>query len=272
VAEIKIPSNDGKPVEPRDVAVDSHGNIFVACNSDGTVRKFDSQGNPAGSWGGTAKNGEPMFKELFGIVIDPSNDSVYVLDSGAGAVLHFDAQGNLKGDMLKSHLYYPRGLALGQNGEILVADTGGQKIVRASAAQGNIVGEFGHPPESSGDVCEPVDVVASSNGETFLFDARNDRIQHFTADGTLDKQWAVTGKIAARDSGHLALDQHDRLYFAVPSKKEINVFNKAGEILATWPQESGESPVGLFVDKENMYVTYPESGVVRKFKLPPTQQ
>lgn len=272
VTEIKVPSTGDKPPRPRDVAVDGQGNVYIAYDNDNTIRKVDPKGNVVASWGNNTSGHEPAFKELFGLVVDPGNNTLYALDSGASAALRFDLQGAPKGEPISGLGYYPRGIALAPNGELLVADSGGQRIVRVNA-QGSIAGEIGKPPQGSTDGTEPVDAVVAQNGDIYLFDARNDRIQQFKPDGQLVKQWSVPNNVAARDSGHLAIDQHDRIYFAGVDKKEITVFSSTGEILGVWPQESGEAPVGIFVDKQdNMFVTYPESGTVRKFKLPTPPQ
>lgn len=268
--EIKLPAlADGKPSEPRDVAVDSKNNIYVASNNDNLIRKFDQSGKLLTSWGNTpGRGGEPTFKELFGIVID-RDDTVYALDSEAGAVLRFDSNGAPKGEPVTGLGYFPRGISLSPSGEILVADTGGGRVVRINPAQGAIVGEYGAAPEGSDDASEPVDVAAKANGESFVCDARNDRIQRLGADGSVQSQWAINGKIAARDSGHVAIDRYDRLYFASPVGREITVFNGDGSILGAWPQPESEQPAGAYADSQgNLFVTFPAIGVVRKYRAP----
>lgn len=262
--EIKLPAlADGQPSDARDVAVDSQGNIYVASSGDGMIRKYDAKGALLASWGGPS-----VFKELFGVVID-RNDTVYALDAGVGSLLRFDTAGQPKGEPIAELAYFPRGLALAPNGEILIADTGGQRLVRINPADGTVVSAYGQPGEETADGPEPVDVVMRANGESYAYDARNNRIQRFGADGGVLSQWAVTGDIAARDGGHLALDRHDRLFYAVPAAGEITVYNSEGAILGTWPQTDAAKPTGVFADaQDNLYVTFPELGVVKKYKLP----
>ncbi|HVG39875.1 MAG TPA: antitoxin AF2212-like protein, partial [Pyrinomonadaceae bacterium] len=267
VSEIKLPGTGDKPPKPRDVAVDDQGNIYIVFDHDGTIRKVDPKGNVVASWGNNTSGSEPVFKELFALAVDAKNNTVFALDANVATLLRFDLQGAPKGDPITGLGYYPRGVTLGANNELLVADTGGQRVLRVNANDGTIIGELGKPAPGSTDSSEPIDAETVKNGEIFVFDARNNRIQHFKPDGQLIKQWSAPNNVAARDSGHLAIDRQDRLYFAGVDKREITVFNPAGEILAVWPQDSGEPPVGIYVDAQDfMYVTYPESGTVRKFK------
>jgi sugar lactone lactonase YvrE len=75
-----------------DIALDKHGNLYVADALGHRVQKLDADGNLLATFGGKAsKEGNGLFDEPFGIAID-SADNIYVLD--ANFLQKLDADGN----------------------------------------------------------------------------------------------------------------------------------------------------------------------------------
>ena len=71
-------NGNGQFAPPRQIAVDSSGNVYVADAGNDRVQKFDSNGNFLTKWGSQGSdNGQFLWPE--GIAVD-SSDNVYVAD------------------------------------------------------------------------------------------------------------------------------------------------------------------------------------------------
>lgn len=154
------------------------------------------------------------------------------------------------------------------DGELLVANTGGGQILRFSA-DGRKLGEIGQVGSEPGQFSEPTDAVQSPKGDMYVLDARNSRIQHLSLSGSVLKTWSIAGVENARDSGHIALDKHGRLFLSAPSTHEVVVYDADGQTVARIAQSDIDAaPAGIFVDNaDNLYITYPDGDVVRKYSL-----
>lgn len=267
VAEFKIPATpENQPGGARDIAIDSQGNMYVASSLEGVIRKYDASGKLLLTWGNTAGAAEPIFQDLFAIEIG-SDNTVYALDTVRAAVLRFNSEGKSLGDVASVVGYAPHGMSIAPNGDILLAVTGSNNIVRISP-NGETVATIGKGGKGPGEFDEPTDMVAKENGEMIVFDARNSRVQHLAENNTLISQW-VTEQVAARDSGHFATDKQGRLYVTGPVNRTVQVFNEKDELVAEWPQGEFGGPTAAEIDSQNhLYLVYPATNMVRKFRLP----
>lgn len=131
---------------PRDVAVDSNGNIFIVDNSNDRIRKIDPSGNVttfAGSSQGFAdgQGTAARFHLPSGITID-SNDNLYITDTNNIAIRRIDPDGNvitiaggntigvgtIDGAGNVANFDLTQGIAVDANGVIYVADPRNHRI------------------------------------------------------------------------------------------------------------------------------------------------
>jgi sugar lactone lactonase YvrE len=108
---------------PRDVAVDRHGNVYVADTSNNRIRKITPAGLVTTLAGATAPgstdgNGlDARFTTPQRVAIDPSSQFLYVLETGADRIRRVDMHGNTTTFM--TALGTPTG-----NGDITVDNSG----------------------------------------------------------------------------------------------------------------------------------------------------
>ena len=80
---------DGEFGRPRDLAIDSHGNIWVADTNNHRIQKFDSSGGFLTKWGSTGF-GNGQFRSPYGVAVDKEGD-VYVADSANSCIRRIEA-------------------------------------------------------------------------------------------------------------------------------------------------------------------------------------
>ena len=116
--------------QPRGIACDRAGNVYVADFGNCRIQKFDRDLKPVAAWGrrGTAA-GE--FQDPCDVAVGPDGN-VYVADTWNGRVQVFDPAGHYLREF-GTNLYGPRGIAVDSSGRVWVADTGNNRLVRFSA-------------------------------------------------------------------------------------------------------------------------------------------
>lgn len=115
----------------------------------------------------------------------------------------------------------------------------------------------------------PVDLDVDANGDIYILDSLNNRVQVYDARGNFLRMWGSTGEgegqfnlIAAEDGegfGSIALDGQGNVYVADRFNQRIQKIDTDGQFLLAWSQiDSGSGfsrPYGVAVDEQgNVYV------------------
>jgi PKD repeat protein len=196
---------------PYGVAVDTHGNVYVADTSNCTIRKVTPAGTVttlaglAGNFGSadgrgsTARLGYP-----FGVAVD-TNGNVYVADSNnstirkvtpAGVVTTLaglaGSFGSTDGTGSAAQFNYPDALALDKAGNIFVADTFNHTIRKVTLAGvvttlAGSAGNYGtnDGTRSAAQFNSPYGVAVDTNGNIYVSDTGNYTIRKVTPEGVV---------------------------------------------------------------------------------------
>ncbi len=248
--------------EPRDVAVDAEGNVYVADTGNRRIQKFDSQGEFVLEWSG----GEENFVEPLAVVVT-SQDQVLVLDSDMGWIYRFAPDGELLGRFAgpQAQFFHPRGMAIDAQDNLYIADTGGCRIVKYDV-QGNRLTEFGEKGSGPGQLLEPTDVAIAPGGGLYIADTSNRRIQRWDLFGRYQTEWAIP--LASPYNGpHLALAADGSLFATSPEEHQVRRYSPDGELLGQWGGLGQfRIPVGLALDEAgNLYVADTLNHRIQKF-------
>lgn len=226
--------DDGEFKSPTGIALDKDGNMYVADTDNHSIQKFDKDGKFIARWGGEPGTEEGSF-------------------------------------------YYPRGLATGQDGEVYVADSGNNRIQKLDS-EGNYLhtwGKFGFAWKGAdiGKFDVPWGVATDREGNVFISDTSNARIQKFTHDGTPLLKWGRDGSFdgAFFYPRGVTVDFVGNIYVADEGNHRIQKFDARGSFLAKWGREGNgpgqfKSPWGVACDAlGNVYVVDQSNHRIQKF-------
>jgi NHL repeat-containing protein len=167
VGVTNCPSATNFEVQPRGIALDASGNIYVTnvYPSQGgfNVVKFDSRGKYLATIG-SAGNGNGQFNDPEDVAID-SGGNIYVADSGNNRVQKFDNDGIYQSQFGSrgsgnGQFAYPVGIAFGTNGTIYVTDVGNNRVQRFDS-KGAYLSQFGSYGQGKGEFFAPFGIVIS---------------------------------------------------------------------------------------------------------------
>ena len=211
---ISVPLLNGKTALPRDAATDAAGNIYVAAYQQDHVDTFPPvvgntcPQNVNGGWG-TSGNGPLQFKRPYGVAVDASGN-VYVADSDNERIQEFNATGTTLiatyGDKTPASggsgdFFQLRRVAVA-NGQVYGADLWGLHIDRFTAPgpkPAQIYPAMFAPPQQ-GFFNEPSGLTFDDNGNLYVADSVNQRIQQFTP-GANGEAWSKGAMWGARGWG-----------------------------------------------------------------------
>ncbi|MDH7489838.1 MAG: TIGR03663 family protein [Anaerolineae bacterium] len=254
----------GEFQDPRGVAVDAAGNIYVVDTGNHRVQVFDANGRYLRGWGQYG-SGPGEFNEPWGIAVDKEGN-VYVADTWNYRVQKFDQDGKFvtmwgeSGDSagdalaLPGAFYGPRAVALAGDGTVLVMDTGNERIQRFTA-EGQYVAGYGGFGAGAGQFWEPVGLAVDGGGNVYVADTWNRRVQVFDSRMRYVREWGVKAWAgeSVLNKPYLAVDGRGHVYASDPEGHRVLEWTVEGEFVASYGEygmdESRFSlPVGLAVD------------------------
>lgn len=264
---------EGQFWEPRDVAVIGDM-VFVADTGNRRVQAFGLDG----SFRKAISGGEESFEEPLALGVDSQN-RLLVLDSLPGWIYRF-APGDLQADTAgrsldrfagpSSQTFHPRGMTVLPDDTIIVADTGGARLVFFGPA-GNMAGRLGTLGSAPGQLSEPTDVAVDAAGTYYVTEAPNRRVQHLDRWGNSLREWPIPPSVAY-DGPHMAWAPDGSLLMTAPAEGAVLRYAPDGRLLNRWTQAGSaplRQPVGIYVDAatSTLYVTDTATQQVYVFRI-----
>ena len=142
----------------------------------------------------------------------------------------------------------PRGIKVGPDGFVYVADSDNHRIQKFTAA-GQFVAAWGQHSTFDTEVGEaqgfnqPWDVAVAPDGTLYVADTWNHRIQKLDAGGNLIASWGLFGQYGPGDAGGegafygprgVAVADSGRIYVSDTGNKRIQVFEPDGRFAFQW--------------------------------------
>lgn len=223
-------------INPFDAVADKQGNVFILDTSHQRIRKVDSTGRIT-SYAGLGRHGlflgngdaaNAYFSDPVGLAVGPNGD-LFVADTFNHRVYKIDQTRSLSlvagtgdpgfsgdgQDAKLAQLMRPTGLFVTQEGEIIIADQGNQRIRRVSTIGTitTIAGNGNHGFGGDGGLAtlatlaDPTGVWMSALGELLIADRSNHRIRRVDSVGVI-QTIAGDGNPGFGGDGGLAVDAH----------------------------------------------------------------
>ncbi len=263
-------------IGPQGIAVDSKGLVYVADQRVGAIFIFNTQTHDTQ----LIRNGyEAHFGWVNGLAID-DDDRLFVADGKMHRVLIFNARHELENQIAES-LQDPVGLALDSTNRFLyVVDTQQDQVFVYDADTFKLLRKIGtggknHFLTTPGDFAAPQGVAVDNEGNVYVTDTLNNRVETFDADGNFISTFGKNGDgpgYFARPKG-IAVDGDGHIWVADEMQDRLQVFNREGQLLTYVGQGHGELPgqfktlVGVAVDKSNrVFTTEQEPGRLQMFR------
>lgn len=300
---------DGQFQSPEGLAVDADGNIYVADTGNHRIQVFDADGVFLRKWGQEG-SGPGQFLDPSGIAVD-ANGVVYVADPGGrladsdeylNRVHKFSSDGELLATWSEEDAddnRAPRGIAIDEAGSVYVTEIGSYlasfngytSSVRVNQVvkfgpDGSRIAEWGgyelgfggltsmaSGGDGDGEFEEPHGVAVDQNGNLYIADTGNNRIQKLAPEGEAVSVWGRSDRplkdlnepldVATDDAGFVYVADVKR---GLVGYSEIRKYDSAGMLLNSW---SGAGPDDrLAVDSSgNLYVLEVEYHRIKKYDI-----
>jgi uncharacterized protein (TIGR03663 family) len=223
-------STEGRFLSPRAIAISPQGQVYVADSGNHRIQVFDQNGNFLKAWGGV--------------------------------------EGANPGELTE-----PWGIAISEDGRVYVADTWNHRI-QVFDEDGNFITEFGTFANTNGEVDAwpgafwgPRGIAIDKEGNVYVADTGNKRIQKFTPDGMYLGVWGGGGVVPGRfeEPVDVAIDHNGNIYVTDTWNQRIQKFDSDFNFIAEWPvvgwqSEDVVNKPFITVDSQNrVYISDPQN-------------
>ncbi len=234
-----------------------------------------------------------------GMALSADGQTIYVVDSGNLRVQRYDSAGKFIGawdantdpalTFATQFGQGPQGIATDANGLIYVADTWNHRVVVLDP-QGTVVRELGQKGviTDTADSPDPnVDTgrfygprgVAVSDGEIYVADTGNERVQVFAQDGTFLRTFGGAGVADGKltEPTGIAIGPDGNVWVSDSGNSRLSVFTKQGQLVkevpvAAWLNQAERINYLAFGPNGLLYATNPGRGEIEVFNPASGQQ
>ena len=227
--------------QPRGVAVDNAGNVFIADSSNNAIKKWTPTNHALATLVSSGLNGP------YSVAVDgPGN--VYIADTGNTAIKEWIAASSTVTTLVSTGLYAPSGVAVDGAGNVYIADGRADVVFEWTVANSNLITLNPNPPNM---ICYPPGVAVDIAGNVYFDDTCGDVLNEWTALSsnivTLTPGWFYhpTG---------VAVDGSGNVFIADQADNWIWEWSAADSSLTT-PVSGFNRPGGVAVDGSgNLYI------------------
>jgi tripartite motif-containing protein 71 len=234
------------------IALDGHGNLYVAELDDNLIYKYSLTGKELAHWGGHG-SGPGQLIHPDKLALD-TNGNVYVTEIGGGSIFGNDANNRIQkfsaqGESLARWGMYgtapgqfsnPIGIGVDHQGDIYVSEEAGNRVQKLSAT-GQPLTQWGTPGGGPGQFNVPYDLALDASGNVYVsepgpFEPGNDRIQKFSPTGVPLAQWGGPGAGPGQFNNPtgLAVDSHGNVFVVDSGNNRVVELSPTGQFVAQW--------------------------------------
>ncbi len=246
-------TSDGKMVWPTSIALDKDENVYLADEDLQRISIFSKDGEFLAKWG-EAGEGDGQINRPSGLAFD-SQDNLFIVDSSNNRVQKFTKEGNFlaKWGQFGSgegEFNLPWGIDIDKEDNVYVADWRNNRVQKF-APDGQYLMTIGTPgtwtPRTfnhqeiyaapDGELNRPAGVAVDRDGDIWVTDNRNDRVEAFAPDGSF--LLTLTGDATLNK---LAIQQLDA---------NSEMWEERANAESFWMEKLFYSPLAIEVDDDN---------------------
>ena len=254
-------------IGPYGIAIDSKGLVYVADQKVGAIFIFNTEAHDAT----LIKNGsDAHFGWINGLAIDDA-DRLFVSDGKLRHVLIFNSKHEIEGQIVEG-LVDPVGLAIdNENRFLYVVDEQQDQVFVYDADSLKLLRKLGpvvppakkHTMTGPGEFSAPTNVAVDSDGNVYVTDTLNSRVEMFDSDGNFISTFGKAGDGPGyffRPKG-IAIDSDGHIWVADQYQDRVQVYNREGQLLTYIGDTHANGPgqfkalVGIAIDKQNRVFT-----------------
>lgn len=246
--------------KPYGVTADDRGNVYVS-DGPGYIMVLDREKQAVRL---IANAGQAKLMNAGGLAFHNGRRELYACDMARKAVMVIDPERNTLLRMYAGAFSKPVAVALDEvNDRLAVADIKRHTVVIMNAKTGQVLTTVGSIGTEEGSLYYPIAVAFDGDGNLYVSDEMNFRVQKFDPDG---EHVATFGSIGvglgqfSRPKG-IGIDSDGHLYVVDAAFGNVQIFDaESGNLLLFFGQNGGgpgefSLPHGLFIDaQDRIYV------------------
>ena len=190
-------------------------------------------------------SGASAMPKPINITID-TDGTKYVTDTTRDQILQFDKDDNFVRAFGVKEQFEPADVAITDD-KLYVADILHHNIQVLDKASGEFLSSFGKVGSAEGAFYYPTNLAIGPNGDVFVSDTGNFRVQEHTADGKFVKSFGHVGTgigSFARPKG-VSVDRQGRLYVVDAAFENVQVLDSEGRALLFFGEPGSNERAGL---------------------------
>lgn len=261
IDEIKVDTLPFQLIRTYGLAVDSTGKIYAADQGVGAIFIFDPEHKDNVQL--IANGKQAHFEELVGLAMD-DNDRLFVCDAKLHRIVVFNAKHEAEASFGADVLIRPAGIAIDtENRLVYVADPQNDVVDVFDADSYKLLRRIGKPSRKHdqtdpGLFSLPDAVAVDHEGNVYVTDTFNDRVEIFDADGNFISTFGKNGDGPAdfqRPKG-IAVDCDGHIWVVDAVQQRVKVFDRQGRLLIYFGGQGSYpgqfmGPWGIAIDKFN---------------------
>lgn len=267
--------------QPRDLYVDEEGSLYITDAGNFRFEKFNAEGTRVMRRGNEG-TGEGEFTMPSSIISD-SDKNMYVLDSryikpGSSGDFYgriqvfaeggeFITQWSGSPDGPYGELLNPRDFIFDKNGDMLLVDTGNNRILKFKK-DGTFIKQIGTGGSNEGEFSRPFSIDIDQDGNMYVLELGNTRIQVLDPEGRFIRSWVIEPWAAGAipPEAYLALSPDGQTIFVTdPVKSSVYRFlTNEGRLIVTYDKTDKmafRAPLGIAINTKNNTVVISDVGL-----------
>lgn len=213
--------------------------VYVIDTRRAEMLTFDLEKRALSSFPGS---GGGRMKRPINLSID-RDGTKYVTDTGRDQILVFDRNDRYVQAFGSPEQFRPVDAAI-VGDHLYVVDIKNHQVQVLDKRTGRLIRKFGKAGSEAGELFQPTNIAVDPDGDIYVVETGNFRVQRFRADGTPVRTYGIAGNTPgtfARPKG-IAIDRAGRIYVSDSAFQNVQIFSNDGRVLMAFGQPEGDFP------------------------------